>query len=198
MNIKNFFKEFDRKTINNNILEINKINAEIKQIDKQIFEIENQIKLSDSLKQQLNTLLVKKESIETSLLQYETDLEKNNKQIILKQELLNNYNIKLVDEVEIHIKQLINYFENISKIIREYKNTQLNIKQLQEDEKILNDLFQIFSKELMLVVLQEFLPSLQDVINNLLSNIVDYSLKFDLTKKSTDKLELDININDEK
>jgi hypothetical protein len=83
-------------------------------------------------------------------------------------------------------------------IVDEFKKSQIKVKKLQEDEKILNDLYQIFSKELMLLVLQEFLPSLADFINNLLSQVVDYELKFDLIKTSADKLELDIKIIDDK
>lgn len=50
----------------------------------------------------------------------------------------------------------------------------------------------------MLVVLQEFLPSLSELINSYLARIVDYELKFDLIKKASDKLELDIQIIDNK
>jgi len=82
--------------------------------------------------------------------------------------------------------------------VEEYKLSQIEVKKLKEDEEILTNLYQIFSKELMLVVLQDFLPSLQDVINNLLSQVVDYEVKFELIKKSSDKLELDIQIFDNK
>jgi hypothetical protein len=74
----------------------------------------------------------------------------------------------------------------------------VKVKQLKEQEHIVSDLFTIYSKELMLVVLQDFLPSLELAINTNLAQVVDYEIKFELIKKTGDKLELEIFVIDEK
>jgi len=70
------------------------------------------------------------------------------------------------------------------------------VKQLQEKEKMLTDLANIFSKELLLLVLQDFLPSLQEVMNSYLAQLVDYTVQFELQKSASDKLELEITVTD--
>jgi DNA repair exonuclease SbcCD ATPase subunit len=62
----------------------------------------------------------------------------------------------------------------------------------------LNELYNIFAKELLLMVLQDSLPVLNDIINNYLTQVVDYQIKFALEKTSSDKLELAATIIDEK
>jgi hypothetical protein len=57
-------------------------------------------------------------------------------------------------------------------LINDYKENQLEVQKLKDDEKIYSDLYNIFSKELMLLVLTDFLPSLEDIINNLLAQVV--------------------------
>lgn len=197
-NISIFLKEIDRKKIKDNIVEINNINLSIKEIDAKILKIEEDFKIIDELKNNLNTLLWKKTWIESYINWINDDIKKLENQINIKQNLIQNYNIAQIVELENIIIVIIESFKNINNKIVEFKQNQLNVKKLQEDEKIFNDLYQIFSKELMLVVLQEFLPSLSDIINNLLSSIVDYSIYFEIIKKSSDKIELEINVKDEK
>lgn len=44
---------------------------------------------------------------------------------------------------------------------------------------MLNQLFNIFSKEVMIYVLQQTLPLFADVLNNLLAKVVDYTVSFE-------------------
>ena len=89
-------------------------------------------------------------------------------------------------------------YRDIDSLVNDYKKLQVEVKKLQEDEKILNDLYNIFSKELLLIVLQDHLPVLNDIINNYLAQVVDYQINFDLNKSSSDKLELEAKIFDDK
>ena len=70
------------------------------------------------------------------------------------------------------------------------------IKKLRERETLLNDLYRIFSKELMIKVLEDALPFFADFINNILAKIVSFSIHFSPRKTTSDKLELDITIRD--
>jgi hypothetical protein len=49
-----------------------------------------------------------------------------------------------------------------------------------------------------LLVLQDSLPVLNDIINNYLTQVVDYQIKLELIKTASDKLELEATITDEK
>ncbi len=97
-----------------------------------------------------------------------------------------------------HISQLHRHCESLHLLVTESKQHQLEVKQLNEELVITKDLYQIFSKELMIVVLQDFLPTLEEVINSHLSQIVDYQIKFvtPTDDEQTTQLELDIQIVD--
>jgi hypothetical protein len=75
----------------------------------------------------------------------------------------------------------------------------LIIKKLKDEEKILSDLYLIFSKELLLIVVQSNLPQIQDLMNMYLSQVVDYQIGMEIDKKSTstESLELFVTIKDQ-
>ena len=79
-------------------------------------------------------------------------------------------------------------------LLDEYTQQKLRLKSLQEQEKMSSELFTIFSKELLLVVLQEFLPNLEEVMNAHLAQVVNWEVKFVLDSWST--LSLDILVTD--
>jgi DNA repair exonuclease SbcCD ATPase subunit len=78
----------------------------------------------------------------------------------------------------------------------DYLQQTLQRKDLEVTEERLKNLHQILSKELMYVVLEDALPSLFAIINALLSQIVDYQLHFQLIKSSSDRLELEVEVED--
>ena len=81
-------------------------------------------------------------------------------------------------------------------MVSDYKNNLLLIKKLKAKEKMLGELYTIFSKELLLLVIQSNLPKIQDLMNAYLAQVVDYQLNMDIDKKSatTDTLELFVKI----
>lgn len=98
---------------------------------------------------------------------------------------------------------IMNYQSTLDRLnhtIDDYKSTQLEVKKLKEDEKILTDLYQIFAKELLLIVVQKNLPLLQDLMNSYLAQVVDYQLQMEIDKKSAtnDNIELFVTVLDEK
>jgi DNA repair exonuclease SbcCD ATPase subunit len=94
------------------------------------------------------------------------------------------------------IQKIITTYWYLHELMQEYTFKKYRLKQVIDEERICSALLMIFSKELLLVVLQEFLPTLEDVINNNLANIVDWKLRFEL--KENDKVELEIWIDDQK
>lgn len=71
------------------------------------------------------------------------------------------------------------------------------IRQLQEKEGLLKDLVGVFQKELLLVVLQDFLPLLEKVINESLAKVCEFQLRFELPKTMQEQIELNIRIDDQ-
>lgn len=100
------------------------------------------------------------------------------------------------------IIQLFQRFEQavvqIAWLVEQYVERQQQIRELQEKESTVKDLLQIFQKELLIVVLQDFLPVLEDVINTYLQQVVSFSLRFELPKTMQEQIELAIWIEDEK
>lgn len=76
------------------------------------------------------------------------------------------------------------YHHDMEIIVNEFKQHQLETQQLKEQETILGNLYNIFSKELLLIVIQDHLPVLNDIINNYLSQIVDYQINLHLNKNN--------------
>lgn len=87
----------------------------------------------------------------------------------------------------------------LKELLEEYTTTMLEVKKLQHKEKMLGDLYTIFSKELLLMVIQSNLPKIQDLMNAYLAQTVDYQLTMEIDKKSarTDNLELFVHISDQ-
>ncbi len=107
-----------------------------------------------------------------------------------------HWDVAAYDNVLWSIDILLRTSESIESLVRDYTQTKYEVKQLQEKEKMLTDLANIFSKELLLLVLQDFLPSLQEVMNSYLAQLVDYTVQFELQKSASDKLELEITVTD--
>jgi len=61
----------------------------------------------------------------------------------------------------------------------------------------LNVLYSILSKELLLFILESYLPVLTEIINTYLAQVVDYEISIKL-KENTDKLELETKVLDSK
>lgn len=87
-------------------------------------------------------------------------------------------------------------YHNIKTLLNEFKDHQFETLKLQEQETIYGNLYTIFSKELLLLVLQDHLPILNDIINNYLSQIVEYTIHLQLNKSNSEKLELEAKILD--
>jgi hypothetical protein len=61
----------------------------------------------------------------------------------------------------------------------------------------LNVLYSVLSKELLLFILESYLPVLTEIINTYLAQVVDYEISIKL-KENTDKLELETKVLDSK
>ncbi|MBR7036339.1 hypothetical protein IKI14_00270 [bacterium] len=95
------------------------------------------------------------------------------------------------------IKQIFQAISLIEQLVEDNVNNKNLTKKLQEDEKKLGRLYSILSKEIVFLALQDRLPVLSEVINNFLSQCVDYTLKMQIDETS-EKLEFNVTVIDEK
>ena len=173
------------------------IQREIQWIDKQLFQREEESKNLDKYKQD-------KVAAETSLQHLEKSLQEQDKMIDdlnvkiqwVKSEKEKSNSSKL-QEQQNEIKQIFQTISQIDQLVEDSVNNKNLTKQLQEDEKKLTRLYSILSKEIVFLALDDYLPVLSDVINNYLSQCVDYTLKMQIDENG-DKLELNVKVIDSK
>lgn len=94
------------------------------------------------------------------------------------------------------LSKIQQHLTRIQDLISQHKDNQRTIKSLEEKETLLNDLYRIFSKEIMIKVLEDALPFFAEYVNNLLAKMVSFTIHFQPKKTTSDKLELDITIRD--
>lgn len=87
-------------------------------------------------------------------------------------------------ELEHNHNSMKQHHHDMKTVVDEFKQHQLETQQLKEQETILGNLYNIFSKELLLIVLQDHLPVLNDIINTYLAQIVDYQINLQLNKSN--------------
>ena len=90
---------------------------------------------------------------------------------------------------EKNLQTMVDQISRINELISDYKSSQQEIVTLETRAKRIDELYTIISKELTVLVLQEYLPVLSDIINNQLVKVVDYQLEFTVNS-GWDKLEI--------
>jgi chromosome segregation ATPase len=80
------------------------------------------------------------------------------------------------------IKQIFQDVSQIEQLVEDSVSNQNLMKKLQEDEKKLSRLYSILSKEIVLFALDDYLPILSDIINDYLSQCVDYSIQMHIVE----------------
>jgi len=81
-------------------------------------------------------------------------LEEIEKETLKQKNILETFEIEKINKLDNINKNMQENLHDIKNIIDEFKDSQLSIKKLKEDEKVVKDLYQIFSKELLLFVLE--------------------------------------------
>lgn len=171
------------------------IQNEVQSIDRQLLQREEESKNLDKYNQE-------KLVSETSLKHLEENLQNNDKQINDLNIKVNNLKLEKekadpekLNQQQNDIKQISQYILQIEQLIEDNISNQNLSKQLQEDEKKLTRLYSILSKEIVLYALDDYLPILSDIINDYLSQCVDYTIQMQIVENN-DKLELDAKVLD--
>jgi hypothetical protein len=96
-----------------------------------------------------------------------------------------------------NIKEIYQYIVSLEQLVEDNVNNKNLYNKLSDDEKKLTRLYSILSKDLVLFALDGYLPVLSDVINDYLSQCVDYTIKMQIVENN-EKLELEAKIFDSK
>ncbi len=195
--IKNFLQQIEHSSIEQHYQQLGSLIAESRQLDQKILEQEELIKAlqhhQQDLQQQqllLQQLLQDKKNIETQLTSRETQEQNLQAQIAQVPTAELNKSLETLQSYEQGL-------DAMQQLLEEYNQHQLKTKQLIEEEAHLNVLYKILNKELLLYVLGEYLPTLGEIINNYLVNVVDFQIILRLMEDS-EKIELEMLVSDEK
>jgi DNA repair exonuclease SbcCD ATPase subunit len=108
------------------------------------------------------------------------------------------YALPQLEQTKQYIESIDVQYMLLDQLIGERNNSQTQVKKLEQQDIMLKQLADIFSKELLYVVLNDFLPQLESIINVFLAQMVEYTVHFYLPQASDEKMELAIEIHDEK
>ena len=196
--IKTFLNEVDYSSLQKDFANHQEAETKIKSVDKEISSLEEMLRQVETLRMDREKFTAQITNIQEAMKQATIDQEAQQKEILAiseKIQALQPEKLQQIEKITVMIKETQ---RDLQVLINEFKDIQIEVKWLQEEEKLLNELYNIFAKELLLMVLQDSLPVLNDIINNYLTQVVDYQIKFALEKTSSDKLELAATIIDEK
>ena len=171
------------------------IQSEIQSVDKQLFQREEESKNLDKYQQDKVVAETSLQHLEKSLQEQDKQIEDLNVKIEWVRSEKEKSNWQKLQQQQNEIKQIFQTISQIEQLVEDSVNNKNLTKQLQEDEKKLGRLYSILSKEIVFLALDDYLPVLSDVINNYLSQCVDYTLKMQIDENG-DKLELNVRIID--
>lgn len=191
------YKKYDFKKIKEQIDEYSKLDRERGEVDKKITVLDKEKELQEGYRTEIIQLQSQIKSNEESMSTLNTHLVKLDTQLKKLQETTNINELDKVEAMLSSIARATKILEWIKDLVETHKNNMLLIKQLEEREAMLGQLYTIFSKEIMIHVLQQTLPLFADVLNNLLAKVVEYTVSFE-TKNTGEKLELEIKVHDAK
>lgn len=188
-----------RKLREEQINELVVIDKEIASLQSQWSQLQQQQATTLKMREQLLVLQSEQVSLQTQndeIATQQLTLEQNIQDLRGQQHAL--IALSSVDEDIKTIALFEQVVDRLTILLQEFKENQILIKQLKEKEKVLSDLYLVFSKELLLIVVQSNLPQIQDLMNMYLSQVVDYQLIMEIDKKSTstESLELFVTIRD--
>ena len=171
------------------------IQNDIHNIDKQLLQWEEEGKNLEKFKQEKVAIEASLQHLEKSLQEQDKQIDDLNIKINWVKSEIEKSNLLKLQKQQNEIKQVSQFILQIEQLVEDNVNNKNLASQLQEDEKKLSRLYSILSKDIVLFALDGYLPVLSDVINDYLSQCVDYSLKMQIVE-NWEKLELDAKILD--
>ena len=188
--LKMLLQSIDRPLLEKTAQQISQCNARLTLLDTQIQENQQWINALAHIKWQI-------EGLQTTVTMIQQQLLKLDDQLFCHQQELTTAQDQKSQMVDISLlmcrkevtQQLEKMIDAILWLKQDFIEQQGRIASQENQLKIVNDLHTIVSKELMIMVLKEYIPQLQDTLNNLLSKVVEYQVKFDINDDG-DKMDI--------
>jgi len=152
--LRKFLADIDFKSIQEKYKSQRELNIKISNLDKEIFQLEAGAKELENYKNEKIKLLQQIEHIQKDKIIIEEKLIKLTKILDTQKVLVGEFNITNLEQIEKTNQNMMENLRDIENLIEEFKNSQLALNKLKQDEKIVKDLYQVFSKELLLFVLE--------------------------------------------
>jgi len=195
--LREFLADIDFKKLQNIYQEWKKLQNNIWILDKEILQLELWQKELDNVKEAKIKLLQQVDSVTKDIGKIELELQELIKLEIEQNSSLQSFNIWEIEKLEKINKNMENNIRDLEILVNDFKWSQLELSKLKEEEKMVKNLYWIFSKELLLFVLEWYLPILTDIINSFLAQVVEYTIDIKLLQKN-DNLEMDVRVYDDK
>ena len=164
-------------------------------MDKQLFQREQESKNLESYQKEKVAAETSLQHLEKSVQEQENQIKSLNDKIQEIQAEKEKSNSESLQQQQRDIKQIFQDISQLEQLVEDSVSNQNLMKKLQEDEKKLSRLYSILSKEIVLFALDDYLPILSDIINDYLSQCVDYSIQMHIVENG-EKLELEAKILD--
>jgi len=196
--LKSFLKEIGRKSLQTTSKKLATLRIKSQDLDKKLQAEQSHQDLLISIEKEELQKQTQQNQIQIQIKELSAAIMLHEKQVSHGDTTLDKELLEHLQAAKQTTQDLHQTTKKIQEIATEYKQQQIKTKKLQEQLQITKELHHIFSKELMIVVLQDFLPALQEIINSYLSQIVDYEIRFVSPDLDGAQLELDIEIIDSK
>lgn len=197
LGLRKFLADISFKKIQNIYQEWKELQTNIWMLDKEILQLELWQKELDNVKEAKIKLLQQVENVMKDIGKIELELQELIKLEIEQNSSLQSFNIWEIEKLEKINKNMENNIRDLEILVNDFKWSQLELSKLKEEEKMVKNLYWIFSKELLLFVLEWYLPILTDIINSFLAQVVEYTIDIKLLQKN-DNLEMDVRVYDDK
>jgi len=165
MSIKTLLQNNDRKSIQSYYQERQNLYQQKQNIEKEFETLKQKIKEKQDLENKINILNNKIQDREQQLSQIQKHYQDISNKYTLH--IKSNQEVELdnIDTIQQENKTIQTSINIINHLIQENTENRKRLNQIQEDEKIINNLNQILSKELLLLILQESIDQLNEIIN---------------------------------
>jgi DNA repair exonuclease SbcCD ATPase subunit len=196
-NIKTFLTNLDYKSREEKYEQKNRIQTTINQLDQTIMKLEAETQKLQDYQQQKTAFQTSLDNIQQQIAQAETTKKKLNADHDQLQQQLQSQPLETLKTQLQTVANFLQTVHDIQQLIADATANKNLIKDLQQQEKLLMNLYTILSKEILLIALDEYLPVLSEIINSFLVQVVAYQISMKITE-TAEKLELEAKIYDEK
>ncbi len=195
--IRNFLPTIARKQILADYEKYALVQQELKKIDGELTQYEQQAQKMQEYQLELQTCDTQIQSLHQQNIQLK---EKYDKSILQQKEYttqLSQLDYSTIQQGQNLVRSMDNTLHSIKTLIDDFSEILIKVKKLTHDEGLSKNLYNALSKDLILFVLEDNLPVLSEIINNFLSAIVEFQIDMKLAQRGS-ALELDTTITDQK